>query len=533
VGTTPDPILFDRREPTHCFERPPSFWLFLLESLGLISQFRFSVDSFNFQFVAAKAPTSTAQRLELMQHDYFSKEPDFVTVRQSDQMRPFFAVPRMGWGALTKGTRSLKQSPASIYLLNSAAAPVRAVVQLRTTHSPDFSTFRVRLDSHVLDELNLTSEKTDHSLSFEMLIPAGGHHLYFDLFPGGPEVLVSEIEFEIAEASPAELVGELPFDLQQRYRLAASIAQIVTPGRILDVGGFLGDQDGHLATSADFLCPNSETVEVVTTDLRHCDHPSHHPCEATRQPFPSGSFDLVVSLDVLEHIPEEQRNDYLAELDRVSSRWILLGAPFYSKSVEDLETSLADQLNLEFLNEHRQQGLPAHSLIEDFFITARGYSLKAFPNGYLPVWGTLQLLTHHLFSVKDHRAIKAFNRVYSRHIYPTDQRPPSYRTLYLIGKSSFSHSQLPALDALISQVPSPGSVAEGISFDPELASILRVTSRVQEAHITALGDLQFLINERQKGIAALKSLNEELQTMPVWKLVLKRIRRRISGRPSQ
>jgi len=44
-------------------------------------------------------------------------------------------------------------------------------------------------------------------------------------------------------------------------------------------------------------------------------------------PVRSNSVDYVVSVDSLEHVPKELRNDYLEELDRVSRRKVLLHCP--------------------------------------------------------------------------------------------------------------------------------------------------------------------------------------------------------------
>jgi len=531
VGTTPDPIYFDRKEETHCFERPPSFWIHLLQELGMTVQFRFSVDPYNFQFVAARPDTPTCERLELLQHDYFGKMPDFIVISAPDHSSPFYAVPRFGWGPLDAGTRTLRKTPASIYLLNTGSRPIRSTFKIALSHSPDFSTLRIRLDSLVVTQIHLSSEQTEHFLEPEsILIPAGGHHLFFDLFPGGPEVKISEIQLEATEGDSSELTSELPFDVQQRYRLAFEIAGLLAPRKILDVGGYLGDRDGHLATSADFLASRTEQTTVVTTDLRHCDHPAHQPCDALEQPFPSHSFELVVSLDVLEHIPEPKRRNYLEELDRVSSRWILLGAPFAAGDVEGLEALLAEQLQLDFLKEHQRYGLPKHPLVEDFFVSEKGYSIKAFPNGHLSTWGVLQLLTQHLFSIRDHRIIRVFNRLYHRHIYPTDQRMPSYRTVYLISKASLDNDQVSQLNRIVHRSAERDSSFERLSLDPGLARIFALIEPVRSTDSKALSDVQFLINERQKAIRQLRALNEEMQSMPLWKLFLKRIRKLVARR---
>ena len=53
------------------------------------------------------------------------------------------------------------------------------------------------------------------------------------------------------------------------------------------------------------------------------------PIQATgaQLPFESHSFDLVVLLDVLEHVPPQARSAVLAECDRVARRRIALGFP--------------------------------------------------------------------------------------------------------------------------------------------------------------------------------------------------------------
>lgn len=48
--------------------------------------------------------------------------------------------------------------------------------------------------------------------------------------------------------------------------------------------------------------------------------------------FPSKSFDLVLCLDVLEHLPQEQSVPALAELTRVSRRWVLLNICYWTDS---------------------------------------------------------------------------------------------------------------------------------------------------------------------------------------------------------
>jgi hypothetical protein len=198
--------------------------------------------------------------------------------------------------------------------------------------------------------------------------------------------------------------------------------------------------------------------------------------------------------------------------------------------VELVEASLADHLDLDFLKEHRQNGLPSHSLVEEFFVGRRGYSIKAFSNGYLPTWSAMQLLTQLLFSIRDYQAMTEFNRLYARHIYPADQRGPSYRTVYLISKVPFSQDHLSRMDKILARSAESNFGMESFLFDPDLASIIGLIKPLMSAQEEALSDVQFLINERQRAIQSLIERNEELLSMSLWRLTLKRIRRRLRER---
>jgi Methyltransferase domain. len=49
---------------------------------------------------------------------------------------------------------------------------------------------------------------------------------------------------------------------------------------------------------------------------------------ATNLPFRAEAFDLVLSIDVYEHIPAPERSVYLHELLRCARRMVILAAPF-------------------------------------------------------------------------------------------------------------------------------------------------------------------------------------------------------------
>ena len=135
--------------------------------------------------------------------------------------------------------------------------------------------------------------------------------------------------------------------------------------------------------------------------------------------------------------------------------------------------------------------------------------------------------------MRDHRVIRKINSLYHKHIYPSDMRAPSYRTVYLISKAPFTSTQLAELDKVISPSTSSFSALDKLSLDPDLASILNLINPVLTTQSKSLSDVQFLINERQKAIRFLTARNEELQSMPLWRVILKRLRRRLRAKRSR
>ncbi len=534
AGATPDPLHSPRPDPTHCFARPPSFWISALEELDLAVTCRFSVTPWNFQFLAAFKGSPMAERTAALRHDDHGSEPDFVSVNG-----PLEALPRWGWSALESGSRGMRGNSSALYLMNRLAGPVRCTARFSVSSSPDFTTLRVRAGSSTLAEIHLGSERTNTMVELPpVTVATGGHHLIFEPSPLGPELRIHDVVIDAEPCSREDLVLGLPFDLYQRYHLAAQVGSRLTRGPILDVGGLLGDQDGHLATTADFFAEleTDAPVQVRTTDLRHCDHPDHAPAPAWEQPFEDGSFNLVLSLDVLEHLEPERRPDLLSELDRVARSFILIGAPFSTPDVERTEEELAEGLldTRRFLEEHRTLGLPTHDLVESYFGDRPGYEVHRFPSGYLPRWRAMQVLTQHYFQLNDTTSMTALNRLYNQACYVPDLSEPSYRTLFLISKAPLSEGQRSSLAALIPG-HDPGAESPcGLSEMARHAQFPSLHQRLRELlqeRDEAWLNTRFLINERQKLIRLLRREIRRLRNdVPLWKLAGLRLRDKLRRR---
>ena len=523
VGATPDPLFFGRQEETHFCERPPSFWIHALERLGLRAAFRFSVEAYNFQFLAGFPGPETERRLRLFQHDYFEDKPDIVQAPPS-----LTAVPRSGWSALGGEGRSIEGESASIYLLNRADHPWRVRVRLRV-RSGGYGLLRALCNSAVIGELASGAEPVGETLDLdEFLLPSGGHHLVFEARPPGFDCTLGRIDIEAQPASPWELAEQAPFDLYQRYRAAGLLAQRLKPRSILDYGGMLGDSGGHIAVSRDFLAPSDDAVEVRSSDIRQCDHPHHLPSALGEGGLDGLEFDLVVSLDVLEHLPDEARASYLEELDRLARRWIVLGAPFASEATEAAEARLRKGLMAarRFLLEHELYGLPQTQLVERF-CSRRGYQLLAFPNGWLPGWIESQALTQHYFSFDRHSIASRFNRLCNRLLFGWDLREPAYRTIFLISKQPLGQGQARELSQ--SMQPSPDGrplLAEDEGFIELQEQAAGLLEERRERGLAAC----FLVNEREKHIRLLQATAAELERLneePLHKIAKRRLRKRL------
>src|ERR1700691_2968328 len=165
---------------------------------------------------------------------------------------------------------------------------------------------------------------------------------------------------------------ELAFDFYERYILLEPIEKIFRPReapyRVLDVGGHTPAFWPGFSSIAGTLIPDA-SVAVVDVYPR-AELKNYVQATGLALPFPDESFDLVCSLDTLEHLPGEDRPAFLAELLRVTRDGLYVAFPFDSASNRRAESILVEYAS-EVLNdpvpallEHRQFGLPDRARID-------------------------------------------------------------------------------------------------------------------------------------------------------------------------
>jgi GT2 family glycosyltransferase len=229
-------------------------------------------------------------------------------------------------------------------------------------------------------------------------------------------------------------ISVLPFDMFQRYMLTKEIFDCVRArvnNRILDAGG-------HPGVIWDFF-PKDECVIV---DLKVSERSNFVQADCKFLPFRDSSFDLVTNLDVLEHVPKQQRPVILKEFLRVSSRYVIFGGPFDSKDVRIAECRVRRYLRTELkredeaLLEHFEHGLLDAKVLRDLLLS-RKLAYAEFSNAYLDSWRQMQVLVHRASTISD-KLYGRVNELYNRLFYSRDNRGPCYRRIFLVDKRGTS-----------------------------------------------------------------------------------------------
>lgn len=312
----------------------------------------------------------------------------------------------------------------------------------------------------------------------------------------------------------AEEMLQLPFDQYQRYKVAADLLsrlKLAPGGRLLEVGGAPGPIEGFLPGH-----------DVIVTDLNGKREGRYAIADGSRLPFPDESFDAVVSLDTLEHVPRNRREDFLTELNRVTRDVVVLSAPFSDPHVHLAEEALNAFVRARFgdfptLDEHSEHGLPELDFAVET-LGSGGFSVATLPSGYLPRW-LLGMLFHHELLASGLPELPQIHAYYNATVSDLDTRAPSYRQVVVSARHRKKTELDRAVDSLRAEGDEPagavalGSIASVVlarrmpaSVSPAIAHLEEVAGR-QERQVV---DLERQVADRDAHIAELRAMVDRL-----------------------
>lgn len=179
----------------------------------------------------------------------------------------------------------------------------------------------------------------------------------------------------------------LPPDVFLRHAVAIGHFPKGQKMAVLDVGGSLGVIKNFLPDAS------ITTADISGADVTY---------DGKHLPFDDRSFDAVVSIDTLEHVPPEQRVAFIKELVRVAKDRVAVVAPFASVAHENYERRLKERMQIrgqevpDYLFEHRKYGLVTKGFLDEIKKMYPGTKTSVFGNVFLD---RLNFAVH-LFEVK-------------------------------------------------------------------------------------------------------------------------------------
>lgn len=241
-----------------------------------------------------------------------------------------------------------------------------------------------------------------------------------------------------------------------RYAPVISLIQRAQPDRILEVGS--GSQGLGKFLSGRFVGVDRDFSDYTGTPGRP--NPRMLAIQATgaQLPFQSRSFDLVLLLDVLEHLSPQSRPGVLTECDRVARGWIVAGfpcgAPAWNHDWEFHQWLLRRALPVPgWLREHLEHPFPTVQEVSQV-LSGPARRVRVLDNVWLPGhrllmrWETRgrcgrqsaalsDLMAPTAWDWKGHRTVTNVLRRALRRAWPLVhalERGPGYRKLIVVEK---------------------------------------------------------------------------------------------------
>jgi GT2 family glycosyltransferase/glycosyltransferase involved in cell wall biosynthesis/SAM-dependent methyltransferase len=251
--------------------------------------------------------------------------------------------------------------------------------------------------------------------------------------------------------NPKPDVSQLDYDLLQRYSAAAEIldrmlATSVGEVRILEVG-------------PNYLNPLPLFLDPARLQLSRCDvlpifdDPHFIQVDPDQPlPFANDTFDAVIALEVLEHMPADRRKSFVADCLRVARHGAVFSCPNGVPEVMEAEAIAFDSYAARhgsdhpYLEEHRRFGLPRPEDVLSM-LAELDIAHAVLDNAPLETWLPLLLLAENLH---ERNAPPELQRRLNGLIEQTRaRRAIPYRKIYVCAKSFDATAALEKAPSLI------------------------------------------------------------------------------------
>lgn len=138
-----------------------------------------------------------------------------------------------------------------------------------------------------------------------------------------------------------------------RFFMMANIVSILNDKKdatikILDVGG----GSPYMASVLKESTPNHQLTTIDILPKPSDFYGRYIQGDATKMPFESKSFEMVISTDVMEHIPDTNKEAFIRECMRVAKKYVIIAAPFNTEGVDKAEHVVND-LNIKLFGENQ------------------------------------------------------------------------------------------------------------------------------------------------------------------------------------
>jgi SAM-dependent methyltransferase len=234
-------------------------------------------------------------------------------------------------------------------------------------------------------------------------------------------------------------VSDIIFDQYSRYRACSKMIETISPvGSILDVGSgphcllgkFLPDR---AITYVDPLLANGiNNVECVGYSVFD-------------EKLDGKKFDYVCSVDTLEHVPEEVRDDFLKRISDLATKGVVLGFPcsdddtaFRTDKIIDDSYRRAYGKSYFWLEEHFRFTLPRRKHVVSLLQELGWTTTYQVGHGHAPWLGTLLSEVICGLEIPDaHSNILRVSKKFNIELYQYDFNPPFYRWFVIAVKKPF------------------------------------------------------------------------------------------------